>query len=44
LSIFSSLNQTINPQIMSIEEIKFMEKYQPILRRLKAAVQEKGRP
>ena len=42
LSIFSPLNQTINPQIMSIRETKFMEKYQPILRRLKAAAQEKG--
>ena len=42
LSVFSPLNQTTNPQIMSIEETKFMEKYQPILRRLKAAAQEKG--
>jgi len=42
LSIFSPLNQTTNPQIMSIQETKFMEKYQPILRRLKAAAQEKG--
>jgi hypothetical protein len=42
LSIFSPLNQTTNPQIMSIQETKFMEKYQPILRRLKAAAQERG--
>jgi flagellar biosynthesis GTPase FlhF len=41
LSIFSPLNQTTNRQIMSIQETKFMEKYQPILRRLKAAAQER---
>jgi hypothetical protein len=42
LSIFSPLNQTINPQIMSVQEMKFMEKYQPILRRLKAAAQDRA--
>jgi flagellar biosynthesis GTPase FlhF len=41
LSIFSPLNKTTNPQIMSVQETKFMEKYQPILRRLRAATQDK---
>jgi hypothetical protein len=42
LSIFDQENRLKNFHIMNVQELDFLEKFRPIIRRLQLALQEKG--